>query len=139
MMCHEHYIPQDQTSAPQWMHDTHDTIKAADGVVIVTPEYNCSLPPALTNLLDHFPPSSYRHKPVSIAAYSMGPFGGIRAAALARPFLSELGLVPLPSTVLLPTVHSSGVEADGQVTDNERISGNADKLCKSVFNIHKFI
>ena len=45
-------------------------------VKIVTPEYNCSLPPALTNLLDHFPPASFRHKPATIAAYSMGPFGG---------------------------------------------------------------
>ena len=48
----------------------------SDGFLIVTPEYNCSLPPALTNLLDHFPPASFRHKPASIAAYSMGPFGG---------------------------------------------------------------
>ena len=32
----------------------------------------------------HCPLSSFRHKPVSIAAYSMGPFGGIRAAQLAR-------------------------------------------------------
>ena len=29
--------------------------------VIVTAEYNCSLPPALTNLLDYFPPASFRH------------------------------------------------------------------------------
>ena len=43
---------------------------------IVTPEYNCSLPPALTNLLDHFPPASFRHKPATIAAYSVGPWGG---------------------------------------------------------------
>ena len=28
--------------------------------VIVTAEYNCSLPPALTNLLDYFPPASFR-------------------------------------------------------------------------------
>ena len=34
--------------------------------------------------------SSFRHKPVSIAAYSMGPFGGIRAAQLARYGLSLL-------------------------------------------------
>ena len=52
------------------------TSQESDGFLIVTPEYNCSLPPALTNLLDHFPPASFRHKPASIAAYSMGPFGG---------------------------------------------------------------
>ena len=28
--------------------------------VIVTAEYNCSLPPALTNLFDYFPPASFR-------------------------------------------------------------------------------
>ena len=84
---------QDQSAAPQWMLDTHKIIQVgihlssssssviltcqeSDGFLIVTPEYNCSLPPALTNLLDHFPPASFRHKPASIAAYSMGPFGG---------------------------------------------------------------
>ena len=72
--------------------------------MVVTAEYNCSLPPALVALLDNFPPSSYRHKPASIAAYSAGPFGGIRAAALVRPFLSELGLVPLPATLIIPDV-----------------------------------
>ena len=30
--------------------------------VIVTAEYNCSLPPALTNLFDYFPPASFRQR-----------------------------------------------------------------------------
>ena len=60
----------------------------------------------------------------------MGPFGGIRAAALARPFLSELGLVPLPSTLTLPTVQTSGLEEDGQLTDNTRVETNSVKMCK---------
>ena len=88
--------------------------------MIVTAEYNCSLPPALTNLLDYFPPASFRqisidriftnnikrswlsfrHKPVSIAAYSMGPFGGIRAAQLAR-CKNDLCLLFLPVLVIL--------------------------------------
>ena len=55
---------------------------------------------------------------------------GIRAAALARPFLSELGLVPLPSTVIIPTVQSSGIDQDGEIADNERVNNNAEKLCK---------
>merc|ERR1711879_960440 len=57
----------------------------------------------------------------SIASYSMGPYGGLRAAALARPFLSELGLVPLPSTLCIPTVQNSGLAEDGLQVDNERI------------------
>ena len=47
--------------------------KEANGFVIVSPEYNATIPPALTNLLDYFPPAvCYRHKPVSIVTYCMG-------------------------------------------------------------------
>merc|ERR1711974_443199 len=121
----------DQSQAPQWMVDTHKVIQEADGFVVVTPEYNCSLPPALTNLLDYFPPAPFRHKPVSIAAYSMGPFGGIRAAQLARPFLSELGLVPLPSTLLIPTVQNANIPESGEEVDNERVMKNSERSARS--------
>merc|ERR1719495_1867335 len=60
------HFMKDQSQAPQWMVDTHKIIQESQGFVIVTAEYNCSLPPALTNLF-----ASFRHKPVSIAAYSM--------------------------------------------------------------------
>merc|ERR1712110_411735 len=126
------HFMKDQSQAPQWMVDTHKVIQESEGFVVVTPEYNCSLPPALTNLLDYFPPASYRHKPASIASYSMGPFGGIRAAALARPFLSELGLVPLPSSVIIPTVQTSGIDEEGELGDNDRLNNNAEKLCKEL-------
>merc|ERR1711981_747705 len=115
------HFMKDQSQAPQWMVDTHKVIQEAEGFVVVTPEYNCSLPPA-----------PYRHKPASIVSYSMGPYGGLRAAALARPFLSELGLVPLPSTLCIPTVQNSGLAEDGLQVDNERIVKNTDKLCKEV-------
>ena len=44
---------QDKSQAPQWMVETHKVIEECEGFVVVTPEYNCSLPPALTNLLDN--------------------------------------------------------------------------------------
>ena len=121
---------QDQSQAPEWMVETHRVIQDCQGFVVVTPEYNCSLPPALTNLLDYFPPASYRHKPASIACYSMGPYGGMRAGALARPFLAELGLVSLPSILCIPTVQNAGLSEDGLQVDNERVVKNTSKLCK---------
>ena len=36
------------------------SIKAADGYVVVTAEYNHSLPPALTSLMGHFGGSNYK-------------------------------------------------------------------------------
>lgn len=126
------HFMKDQSAAPQWLTDTHKIIEDCQGLVVVTAEYNCSLPPALTNLLDYFPPASFRHKPVSIASYSMGPFGGIRAAALARPFLAELGMVTLPSTLLIPTVQGAGIPEDGLEVDNAKVTKNTEKLCKEL-------
>jgi NAD(P)H-dependent FMN reductase len=40
-----------------------EVIKAADAYLIVTPEYNHSLPPALTSMMGHFGGSSYANKP----------------------------------------------------------------------------
>lgn len=71
------------------------TIKAADCFIIVTPEYNHTLPPALTSMMGHFGSSNYAFKPSAIVTYSVGALGGIRAAMAARPFLSELGCLPV--------------------------------------------
>jgi len=124
------HFMKDPSAAPAWMQETHALLKDTEGFVIVTPEYNCSLPPALTNIFDYFPPASFRHKPASIVGYSMGPFGGIRSIALARPFLAELGMVALPSVVVIPTVQNA-VDPEGTSGD-ERVLKNSAKLCKEI-------
>lgn len=66
-----HFYP-NPADAPQWLRDTNATINDADGFLLLSPEYNYTLSPALTNMIDHFPPSSYRHKPAGVVTYSMG-------------------------------------------------------------------
>lgn len=123
-----HFMP-DQSVAPAWMTQTLAKIKEASGFVIVSAEYNCTIPPALTNLLDHFPLSAYRHKPVSIVTYSKGPFGGVRCTVALRSFLGELGLVILPSTVAIPSIQTSGITETGGTNQNDSIDSNMKKLC----------
>ena len=65
-----HFYP-DQSAAPQWLRDAHDKILAADGFLVISAEYNCTIPPALTNMMDHFSPASYANKPCAIATYSV--------------------------------------------------------------------
>lgn len=65
---------QNASDAPQWLHDINDSIKEADGIIVLSSEYNATIPPALTNMIDHFPPSSFRHKPAGVVTYSMGEF-----------------------------------------------------------------
>ena len=50
----------DQTKAPKVLHQLNDIVLKADGYLILTAEYNRSLPPPLTNLMDHLPPPRYQ-------------------------------------------------------------------------------
>jgi len=58
--------------APDWLAAVNNKLKEADAVVVVSAEYNHSIPPALSNMLDHFPPASYAFKPSGIVCYSTG-------------------------------------------------------------------
>ena len=76
-------------------------VRAADAYVVVTPEYNHTIAPALTNTLNYFGGSLYAGKASGIATYSAGMWGGARCGAALRPYLSELGCLPVSATMQL--------------------------------------
>ena len=104
--------------APPSMDAMRDTIKAADCFLIVSPEYNHSIPPALSGMMGNFGGSNYAYKPSAIVTYSPSPWGGMRAAVALRPFLSELGCLPVSKLCGMPTV-AELLEADGTPKDAE--------------------
>lgn len=58
-----------------------DAIRAADGVVIASPEYNFSIPGGLKNLIDwlsRLPDQPFKNKPVAIMGVAAGPLGTAR-------------------------------------------------------------
>ncbi len=69
-------------------------ISAADGLVIVAPEYNHSFPGLLKHALDSCL-SEYIHKAVGLVGVSAGPFAGIRVVQGLLPVMRELGLVTI--------------------------------------------
>ena len=75
----------------------------ADGFAIVSGEYNHSVPPALTNLLDYFL-EEYFYRPSAIVCYSAGQYGGVRAAMQLRALLPEVGMPSIPSLQIIPNV-----------------------------------
>lgn len=83
----------------------------ADGYVIVSAEYNHSVPPALTNLIDYFL-EEYAFRPSAIVCYSAGAYGGVRAAMQLRALLPEVGLPTIPSLQPIPSIGKS-LSADG--------------------------
>ena len=77
-----------------------------DGYVVVSGEYNHSIPPALTNLIDYFL-EEYAFRPSAIVCYSAGPYGGVRAAMQLRALLPEVGLPTIPSLQPIPSIGNS--------------------------------
>jgi NAD(P)H-dependent FMN reductase len=63
----------------------------ADGLVIVTPEYNHGYPGLLKHALDMCL-EEYIHKVVALCGVSAGPFGGSRVIENLLPVVRELGL-----------------------------------------------
>src|SRR4030095_13072378 len=66
----------------------------ADGIVIVTPEYNHGYPGMLKHALDTNL-MEYIHKAVGICGVSKGGFGGVRVIESLLPVMRELGLVTI--------------------------------------------
>ncbi|MEQ8953994.1 MAG: NAD(P)H-dependent oxidoreductase [Gammaproteobacteria bacterium] len=88
--------------APAKINALADKIESADGFIMISPEYNHSMSPALANLLNHFGSSLFAYKPSAIVTYSAGQWGGMRAAMGMRIFLSELGCLPVSAMVHVP-------------------------------------
>ncbi|MCY0966558.1 NADPH-dependent FMN reductase [Parathalassolituus penaei] len=91
-------------------------IAAADAYVMVSPEYNHSMSPALADLLNHFGSSLFSFKPSAIVTYSAGQWGGARAAVNMRTFLAELGCLPVSAMIHVPAAQTVFAE-DGSIAD----------------------
>lgn len=113
--------------APEDLNALARKIEGADGFVMVSPEYNHSMSPALADLLNHFGSSLFSYKPSAIVTYSAGQWGGARAAVNMRTFLSELGCLPVSAMVHFPKAHE--VLAEGGEIAPGQDGASWDKYC----------
>ena len=122
------YKEYDAGTAPAPMQAVGEILAAADGFVIVTGEYNHSVPAALKNLLDHYQ-SEYLYKPSAIVTYSAGPFAGVRALVNMRGIMAELGSPAIPSAFPVSAVFKA-FDDDGNAVDkayDERVGKFLDE------------
>jgi NAD(P)H-dependent FMN reductase len=109
--------PRDPSYSDQLVRSWNRKIAEADAYLIVTPEYNHSIPGELKNAIDSvFVSFAFRNKPIAMVGYSGGIGGGIRAIEHLNQVAVELEAAPLRSTVILPFVEKA-FDADGQPTD----------------------
>lgn len=110
---------------PEW----RDAIVRADGLVIVTPEYNHGYPGSLKGVLDLLL-KEYIHKAVAFVGVSAGPWGGTRVIESMVPMVRELGLAACFSDLNFPLVRSK-FDGEGDLLDDayeKRIGGFLDEL-----------
>src|SRR2546428_9188781 len=97
----DHYGQEIKDQFPEW----RDAIVRADGLVIVTPEYNHGYPGPLKGVLDLLL-REYVHKAVAFVGVSSGPWGGTRVIEACVQMVRELGLAVTFTDLNFPLVAS---------------------------------
>lgn len=97
---------------PEW----RDAIIKADGLVIVTPEYNHGYPGVMKSVMDLLL-KEYIHKAVAFVGVSAGVWGGTRVIEACVPMVRELGLAVTFSDLNFPNVHKK-FDEDGKLLDD---------------------
>jgi len=108
-----------------------DSISAATGVVLATPEYHGSYSSVIKLVIENLGfPSALAGKPVALVGVAAGQIGAIKALEHLRSVCSHVGAIVLPGLVSVASVRSAFDES-GRVTDpkvEKRLRGAAQGL-----------
>jgi NAD(P)H-dependent FMN reductase len=112
-------------TTPEEYRSLSERMFAADGFILVSPEYNGSYSPAMKNLLDHFP--KQHHKPFGVVTASPGAMGGIRASQQMQLLINALFGIASPYMLIVPAV-------------DKKFDGEGNLLEQSFANsVHNFV
>ncbi len=96
-----------------------DTVLAAKGLVLVTPEYNGGMPGVLKYFIDMLKfPESFEAKPVCFVGLSAGMWGALRPIEQLQQIFGYRNAHLYPQRVFLPGIHGLLNDA-GEITDAE--------------------
>ncbi|MDO6391284.1 NADPH-dependent FMN reductase [Pontibacter sp. BT731] len=125
---HERYSRLESPSEP--MTEFRDKILEADGVIIVTPEYNGGYPASLKNVVDLLYDEWHR-KPVAISTVSGGAFGGTQVITSLQFSLWKMRAWTVPAMFPVPKVQDNYDEA-GNAADKEATDKRADHFLREL-------
>jgi NAD(P)H-dependent FMN reductase len=95
----------DPTYSSPLVRSWNKKIAEGDSYLIITPEYNHSVPAVLKNAIDSvFVSFAFRNKPMSVVGYSGGIAGGVRAIEHLAQIAVEAEMVPLRTVTIFPQV-----------------------------------
>lgn len=88
---------------PEGMAEFSQHLKSADGIIMVSPEYNGSYSGALKNTLDYFK-QEYHKKPMGVVTVSDGQWGGINASHHLLLWILHVKAVASPFKLMVQNV-----------------------------------
>jgi NAD(P)H-dependent FMN reductase len=95
----------DPTYSSPLVRSWNHKIAEADAFLVITPEYNHSVPAVLKNAIDSvFVSFAFRNKPIAAVGYSGGISGGVRAIEHLAQIAVEAEMMPLRTVTILPQV-----------------------------------
>jgi chromate reductase, NAD(P)H dehydrogenase (quinone) len=111
----------EEKSPPAIVTEFKKRIRAADAILIATPEYNYSVPGVLKNAIDWasrpYGDSAWNEKPVAVISASGGVLGGARAQYHLRQSFIFLNMHPLNLPEVMIAKAQEKFDANGNLTD----------------------
>ncbi len=107
---------------PEHVDKLSKAIKTADALIIVTPEYNYSIPGVLKNAIDFLskhPDKPFNKKAVGIISASPSLLGGVRAQYHLRQILVAVNAMAMNIPEVVITVVDTKFDKDGNMTDEK--------------------
>lgn len=87
-----------------------EAYKEMDGLIIVSPEYNHSIPAPVKNAIDFARNKELLEKPLAVCSVSAGGWGGVRMTSELRAAWLGVGALALPLELPTPNVKEFEVE-----------------------------
>jgi chromate reductase len=112
-----------ENQPPEDVRNFKEKIRAADAVLISTPEYNYSIPGVLKNAIDWasrpYTDNAFEDKPVAVMSASTGMLGGSRAQYHLRQTFVFLSMYPINYPEVIVPFAKEKIDKDGKLTDEK--------------------
>jgi chromate reductase len=112
-----------ESQPPKRVKEFKAKIRAADALLVATPEYNYSVPGVLKNAIDWasrpYGDNVFDEKPVGIMSGSDGILGGARAQYHLRQSLIALNMHPLNRPEVIVTQVAEKIDESGNIADEK--------------------
>lgn len=117
----EIFNPASYAEKPEGWSRLTDRILAADGLHVVTPEYNGSFPGVLKYFIDMLPfPQSFEHRCVCFTGEAAGVWGAFRSVEQLQHIFGYRNAYIMPERVWMPQI-------DSRLTENGELVHESDK------------